>query len=762
MFVSLASLADAALVPATIAQALGVKETVGRSIADSLVAALRDRELLLILDNFEHMADAAPTVASLLQTCPWLTVIVTSRIVLRLSGEHEFPVAPLALPDRRETPTAQRLADYEAVHLFCARARAARHDFALTDQNAPAVAELCQRLDGLPLAIELAAARLRTLTLPTLLARLERPLPLLTGGPRDAPARQQTLCATIAWSHDLLDPAEQAFFHRLAVLRGATFDAIEAMCFPSGDSPGTRSFALSPIAADSLESITSLVEKNLLRQEEMPGGQPWYTMLETIHEYALEHLVESGEADAMRRRHALYYMTLAEAAEQEWLGPRQEAWLTRLKLEHENLRLALDWCVQRGYAEPAFRMAVALWWFWAVLGHLAEGRERLSRLLARFPARGAPDRLIPWRAQALRASGMLASIQGDYAAARAFQEDGLSLRRQLGDPAGIFNALEGVGLVASQQGDHAAARAALEEALAIASQLGEPAIYASTLQNLGVVAHARGDYATARALVEECITVRRTLGSPQHLGSALLNLAALLRDLSEHEPARDVIREAIDLYSLHRDRRTMALSLASLGSIATAEGDYPTADQYLRSSLTIEQELGELAGIAYVLERYAMLAAARADPTRALRLVGAAAALRESVGVPLTPAGLAQLERALGPARQSLGPRASDEAWNAGRPLSLEEAIATALAPFDAADSGGSGQASSAKSALTRREREVARLIARGQTNRQIAASLVITEGTVANHVVHVLAKLGYNARSQIAAWAANNGLLVD
>jgi DNA-binding CsgD family transcriptional regulator len=261
-------------------------------------------------------------------------------------------------------------------------------------------------------------------------------------------------------------------------------------------------------------------------------------------------------------------------------------------------------------------------------------------------------------------------------------------------------------------------------------------------------------------LVEECLTVRRTLGSPQHLGSALLNLAALLRDLSEHESARHVIREAIDLYSLHRDRRTMALALASLGSIATAEGDYPTADRYWRSSLTIEQELGELAGIAYVLERYAVLAAACADSARAVRLVGAAAAFRDSVGVPLTPAGRAQIERALEPARRSLGPQASDDAWNTGRALSLGEAIATALAPFGSTDSRGRGEANPPKPALTQREREIAVLIARGQTNRQIAAELVITEGTVANHVVHILAKLGYNARSQIAVWAANNRLL--
>jgi predicted ATPase/DNA-binding CsgD family transcriptional regulator len=756
LFVSLASIADAALVSATVAQAAGVKEIVGRSILEALKVELRDKRLLLVLDNFEHVASAAPLVAELLAASRGLKVLVTSRVMLHLSGEHEFQVAPLALPSRDANVTARCLADYEAVDLFVARARAARHDFVLTDQNAPTIVELCHRLDGLPLAIELAAARLRTLPLPMLLARLEHLLPLLTGGPRDAPVRQQTLYNTIAWSHTLLAPAEQMLFRRLAVLQGGTFDAIAAICFPAGAGQGTTSITLQAIDVDPLDGVTSLVEKNLLQQDELSDGQPWYTMLETIREFALERLMESGEADSVRRRHVLYYLTLAEAAEQEWLGPRQEAWLSRLKCEHDNLRTALQWCVDRGYAEPAFRLAVALWWFWAVLGYLTEGRERLTGLLARFPSRVSSDKLTVWRAQALRASGVLASIQGDYTAARAFHEDGLALRRQLGDPSGVFNALEGLGLVASQQGDHALARDALEEALSLASQLGDSAIYASTLQNLGGVLHAQGDNIAAQVLLEECVKLRRALGEPHHLSGALLSLAAVLQDFAEHEQARALVLEAIDLYSKHRNRRTEALALANLGSIATAQGDYSTADRYLSSSLTIQQELRDLAGIAYVLERYAMLAVARADPTRAVRLAGAAVALRDSVGVLLTPAGRTQIDRALEPARRSLGRRASEEAWEAGRALPLDEAILDALSP---------GELPSAKlgdvaSALTKREKQVAALIAGGLTNRQIADDLIVAEGTVANHVVHILTKLGYNSRSQIAVWAANNSLV--
>jgi predicted ATPase/DNA-binding CsgD family transcriptional regulator len=750
-FVSVAAITDPALVTATIAQALGVKETRGRSLGESLKDELRDKALLLLLDNFEQVVAGAPLLAELLATCPRLTALVTGRSVLHLSGEREFHVPPLALPDRRAAPTAEYLRQYEAVRLFVERGQAVQHDFVLSDQAASAVADLCYQLDGLPLAIELAAARLRALPLPALLARLERRLPLLTGGPRDAPARQQTLRNTIAWSHDLLDAPEQLLFRRLAVLHGGTLNAIEAICCVQGGGPGATSTALPPLSLDPLDGVTSLVEKSLLRQDELDDVQPRYVMLETLREYALERLAESGEADAVRRRHALYYLTLAEAAEQEWLGPRQAMWLARLRQDHDNLRAALQWCVDRGYAEPAFRLGVALWWFWAVESHIGEGSGRLSSLLARFPLRGASGKHLALRAQTLRAAGMLASLHGDHGMARALQEEGLSLRRRQGDPAGIFNALEAVGMIASQQGDHRAARSALEEALSLASQLDDPLIFSFTLQSLGSVVHAQGDYTMARALLEDCVRLRRAAGEPHHLSTALLTLAAVVHDLAEHDLARRLVLEVLDLCAQHGDRRLEGLALANLGCIATAQGDDASADAYLRASLAVQRELRDLAGIVFVLERYTALAT-RAQPARAIRLAAAATTLRDLIGVPRSPAAQLRLDNALRPARQALGRRAFDEAWSIGSALTLEDAIAEALSSGEPAIEQASQARNGTRApALTRREEAVAARIAQGATNRQIAAELFITEGTVANHVAHILNKLGYSGFNSAA-----------
>jgi non-specific serine/threonine protein kinase len=547
-------------------------------------------------------------------------------------------------------------------------------------------------------------------------------------------------------------------FRRLSVLRGATFDAIEAICFPSGAGPGTASITLPAIAASALESITSLVEKNMLVQGELPDGQPWYTMLATIREYALEQLAENGETDTVFRRHAFYYLALAEAAEQEWQGARHAAWIGRLQYEHDNLRLALDWCTERGYAEPAFRMAAVLWWFWGLHGHLTEGRERLGTILTRFPVHGASSKLIGWRARALRNAGLLASIQGDHAVARALQEEGVALRRQLGEPAGIYSALEGLGVIANQQGDHAAARAAFEEALSLARLIDNPEVVAGTIHNLGSVLHAQGDNTRARELLEQALSLYRSLADPHYISTALFSLVKVAQDLADYDLARNLAQEVLDLCPRHGDRRTEGLALATLGDIATDRGDYAAANDYLRAGLTISRELGDPARVAAILDSFARLAAARAEWARALRLAAGAASLRARIGVRLAPAAQARVDGTLEPVRQSLGKRASDAAWRVGEALSMDVAIAEALAPPDPHPTPGGNE--SHPNLLTRRETEVVALIGQGYTNRQIANALVITEGTAANHVVHILGKLGYHSRSQLAVWAAENGLL--
>lgn len=749
-FVPLATVSDPDLVIATIAKALNLVTPSPRPLLESLQTYLSARTLLLILDNFEHVTVAAPQIATLLAACPGLKVLVTSRAILHLSGEQLFPVPPLDLPRQYPIVSARQVRDCEAIHLFVARAQAVRPEFVLTDQTAPVVAEICQRLEGLPLAIELAAARLIAFPLPTLLERLGSRLPLLTGGPRDLPLRQQTMHNTIAWSYDLLDTAEQAFFRRLAVLHGGTLDAIAVVCCtPPGQLASAASTA-SFVTLDALAGVTSLVEKSLLRQEEPLAGQGWYSMLELVREHALERLEASDEADAIRRRHVSYVLTVAEQAESGLLGQDQATWFARLECEQDNMRAALLWCRQRGYAEPALRLAIALWWFWAARGYASEGRAILTDLLARFPLRDAADKYLDLRAKALRAAGMLAAIQGDHQSARALHGEGLAVRRRLGDPIGIYNALDGIAMDASLAGDHQGARAYLEEALAIARTLPDPHYLANALHNLGTSLHSHGDPVAAMAILEECVLLRRTLMDPG-LAAALLNLAVVAEDLDDAPRASQLVQEAVELYRESGNRRKEALGLAHLSDIALAQGDVATANSSLRASLLLVQDLGDVPGVAFVLERVVGMVVARASPTKVVRLAAAAAALREVSGVPLPQEARDRLDGALHPAYQALGPTATRAARRAGGALSLDEAIAEALALVRTTSSAAQTQASG----LSGRESEVADLIAEGRTNRQIAAALFITEGTVANHVVHILNKLGHTSRAQIAVWAS-------
>jgi predicted ATPase/DNA-binding CsgD family transcriptional regulator len=770
-FVSLAPLADPELVPSAIAQALDIKETGGRSLVQSLQDFLREKRLLLVLDNFEHVLAAAPVVASLLGAEPGLSVLVTSRAVLHLYGEHDFPVPPLALPDHHAGGSAAYVAQFEAARLFVERARAARPDFTLTDANAPLVAALCRRLDGLPLALELAAPRLRALPLPALVDRLEHSLPLLTGGARDLPARQQTLRNAIAWSYDLLDADEQALFRWLSVFRGFTLESAEALCEVSAAHPRSTSVALPPLGIDVLDGITRLVEQSLLRQEDAQDGQPWYVMAETIREYATERLVESGDASAIQRRHILHYLRLIESADPELHGPHQKHWLGRLEREHNNLRAALDTCCATGYAEPAYRMALAIWWFWLVHGHMSEGRERLVRLLDRFPVPpGSPERAnqrADIRARVLYAAAHISNAQGDYAAARGFQEEALAIRRALGDPLQVAGALEPLGTSAALQGDYDAAQRVFREALAIAQAVGNPYMAAMSLHDLANVLHEQGDYGTARGLADEALVLLREVGDTRALGSASLTRAVIAQDEGDYDTAQRLTEEALDLYEEAGDSRSVALGLANLGSLATVRGDHAAARQRLGASLAIFEDLADSASTASVIQRFSELEATQSHFLTAVRLAGAAAALRRGAGVTLSPTGQARLDASLASARQALGEAAAD-AWRAGQALSLPEAVATALGapePPPAAarrpDSAAPMQSNHGRATgLTAREQEVAALIARGLTNRQIGTRLVITEGTAASHVVHILDKLGFSSRAQIAVWAAEHGLL--
>jgi predicted ATPase/transcriptional regulator with XRE-family HTH domain len=622
-FVVLAALNDPALVLPEVSRALGVRADNTRPAAALLADALREREMLLILDNCEHLPAAMPEIAALLAVSPGLTILATSRAALRLRGEWVYPVPPLALPDIDANPTRDTLAASPAVALFVERARAARPDFALTDANAAAVAAICARLDGLPLAVELAAARIVTLSPAALLARLDHRLGLLTGGPRDLPDRQQTLRETIAWSERLLAEEERALFRRFAVFPGgARLEAIAAICGGEGH------------AADALDVVTALLGQSLLREEHDVDGEPRFGMLETIREYAHERLQASGEVEAIQRAHAAHFLSLAEVAEAALTGPRQAVWLAQLEREHDNLRAALAWAMARGEAETALRLSGSLWRFWQMHGHVREGRRWLAAALA-LPAGDAQSA----RGKALNAAGVLAFQQGDYAASRALHREDLALHRALGDDRGVAQALNNLGVIAWNDGDYRAAQGLHGESLTIRRMLGDRWGIAQSLNNLGVVARVRGDLAAAQALHEESLAIRRELG----------------------------------------DERGIVVALIYLGLVGRARRDHAAAQTRYVESLDAAWALGNLPLTAEALEGIAAAAAGCGAAERAAFLFGAAAALRNSLGVPLSPDDRRDHAGWEARAREALPPERWQAAWAAGAGLPLEQTIADAL-----------------------------------------------------------------------------------
>jgi predicted ATPase/DNA-binding XRE family transcriptional regulator len=662
-FVDLSALRDPLLVGPTVARGLGLREGGIRDPRAALVAFLRDRRALLVLDNVEQVIEGAPLLADLMTASPWLCILVTSRTALRLRGEQVFPVAPLPLPGAATAPTPQALLRSAAVALFVERAHTMTPDFAFTAANAAAVAAICVRLDGLPLAIELAAARVDLLPPPALLARLERRLPLLTRGARDLPERQQTLRAAIDWSYRLLHVGEQALYRRLAVfVGGCTIDAVEAVCGVGGE-----------LAVDSLDWLGTLVGQHLLRQREGAGGAPRFAMLETIREHARELLAESGEEETVQRRHATYFATLAEAADAALTGPEQAAWLARLEEEHDNLRAALQWMVAQGEAGAALRLAASLWRFWEGHGHLGEGRRWLAATLA-LP--GGGDRAL--RARALRGAGLLATWQGDYATARALHAESLALYRALADRDGVGHALENLGMVAHEQGDFAAAAALHTESLAIRRGLGDRRNVASSLNNLGLVKRALGDYPSARTLHAEGLALHRILRDDQGIGNELTNLGMLAYLTGDYAAARALHEESLAIRRALGDRRGVAISLGNLGRVAYRQGNHTAARALHAESLQLRQALGD-ATMPEGIEGLAAIAGARGEVARAARLLGAAATLRAAIALRQFADERADQEEWVARVRGESAAIDWDAAWRAGAALSPEEAIAEAL-----------------------------------------------------------------------------------
>ena len=758
--VDLSSLRDPALVLPTIAAALGVREggsarwktarvltkgTATGPVDRALRVALGSARLLLVLDNCEQVVLAAPEIGALVADCPGLVVLATSREPLGLRWEHVFPVLPLALPDEGRAGDPDAISLAPAVALFAQRARAVQPAFALTEANARAVAEICRRFDGLPLAIELAAAQTRFLSPPALLARLGGQMGLLRGAERDRPARHQTLHAAIAWSYDLLDEEERVTFGRLAVFAGGcTLEAAERV--------------LGAEVPDTFNRLRLLVDKNLLAVAEGPDGEPRFRLLESVREYALERLAASGELEELRPRHARHYLALAEAAESRLRGAEQAVWLARLDPERDNFRAVLDWCVERGEVEIGLRLGGALWRFWWVRGDAAEGRARLERLLGLAGA----EHLTATRAKALNGAGVLARQLSDFPAATALLEEGLAVARQVGDRRLVADALHRLGRVAANRSDYPAARRLCEESLELYRALGDELGIAGLLDSLGVIARHEGRYPEARALYQESLAVAGRVGDRQGQAETLLSLGLTAILEGDLETSRRRLEESLAISRELDDRPSIAAALDNLGVATMRRGERELAWAYCAEGLALAREMGDRRRMSFVLETFAGLAADSRQPERALRLTGAVAALREEIGLILDPAWRDRIEADLEPARRVLG-AAAEVAEAAGRVMSLDQAIAYALTPEPVPVAPPTPPPVSTEGGpLSRREVEVVRLIARGLTNKEIAETLVISERTADTHADHIRQKLGVRSRAEIAAWAVRQGIADD
>jgi predicted ATPase len=632
-FVELSPITDAALIATTIAQALRLREEPNRSVLESVKERLREARVLLILDNFEQLVAGAPVVGDLLQAAPSLTVLTSSREALHVRGEQEYAVPPLGLPDIAHLPPIAVLSQYDAVALFIQRARSVRPDFEVTNANAPAVAAICARLDGLPLAIELAAARIKVFPPDAILTRLEKRLTLLTGGARDLPARQQTLRGAIDWSYDLLDEPERVLFRRLGVFSGGwTFETAQAICDPNAD-----------LGLDLVDGVVSFVDKSLVRREDLGDDAPRFRMLETIREYARERLAECDDAGPMARAHGIYFADLASRAEPQLLSGDQATWLDRLETERDNVRAALHWAADAGEIEMALAMAGALWRFWHQRAHLEEGRELLESLLQRAEA-AAPT---AGRAAALTGLGGVTYWQGAFVRAGSAYAESLAILRQLDDSARLADALYNVAFVEMITQNLDAARPMYQESLAIYERIGDRSGVTKLREALAFSMYLQGDHEAALALQEENLRTFRDLHEPFRIGNAL-TLTALFRvHLGRFDASREALTEAMATFR--------------------AAGDMPSIVQTL------------------LVAAFALIREGRADA--AAEVGGVIAALRESMGALASALDILNVPDPMIAARQALGDEAYQAAIERGRLLDMDAGVALAMS--SPGDDGG-------------------------------------------------------------------------
>jgi predicted ATPase/DNA-binding NarL/FixJ family response regulator len=782
-FVSLAPISDAALVLPAIAHALGVRETQVQTMLAPLQNHLRARQMLLVLDNFEQVLPATPAIAELLHACAQLKVLATSRSPLRLYGEHEFAVPPLALPEAGQLGSLAQGAEpslrgYAAVDLFCRRAEAAQASFTLTPAGAIAVAKICIGLDGLPLAIELAAARIKMFGPAAMLAHLRNRLALVTGGSHDLPARQRTLRTEIAWSYDLLKPAEQMLFRRLAIFAGGfTLQAAKAVGNAHGDASG-----------DVLDGIESLVDSSLVHPLEGAGGEHRFDMLETIRAYALEQLEANGETELLRHYHAGYFLVLAEQTEPElWETATAQQAIERLLADFDNLRAAAAWTgqpqaasaqllerigahfalhpVPASTAEMGVRLAGAVAWFGLVAQRFKEVYVWLSTALL-LPAGSDAA-----RAKALWGAGTLAFFVGDYTAARSQLEASLKIYRHIGDPLGVARALRELCVAAYAQGELVTAQCYGEESVAMLRALGRNHELPIALDNLGATFAAQGKLALARQMYEEEFALSMSARRRADVAWATtgLGLVAALEDddltaIAHFENALVVQRELGEMW-------TFALTLNLLGEVVQRQGDWERAANAYRESLRCAHASGDKACIANVLHQIGALAHVRGQHQVAARLVGASARQRTANGgaIYYTLSSPSARAAAIAAVRESLGKRAFAACWEDGQTMALEQAVALAVATTEAAEPERAAEPEKSRSAapgfagsaadLTVREAEVLRLLVEGLSYAQIAEKLVISRRTVNSHLTVIYSKIGVNSRAQATNYVLRHKL---
>lgn len=712
---------EESLLAQAVASVLDVRERAGESLDQSLSRHLRDRKALLLMDGCEHLVEAcARLVALILATGREVTVLTTSQEALRVPGEVAWRVPSLSLPEGRDDGPSERLTESEAVRLFVERARLVQPGFMVSEHNGPVVARVCRRLDGLPLAIELAAAQLRLMPLQELALRLQDRFRLLTGGSRTTMARHQTLRATVDWSYERLEPADQALFRRLAVFAGTfSLEAAEAVC------------AGPPVPGDLLESLSRLVDRSMVVVHQDPGGQARYHLLETLRQYGQERPRDASDEE-VRRKHAEYFGRLASESDGQLLGPAQTSWLARLELEQDNLRAALTWALAND-SSLALAMAAALGPFWYMRGLLTEGHEWLTATIAASPT---PNVTL---ARALSHAGWVAYWRGDYDRSRALARQSLGIARALSDAMEIaraVNLLGGIYHIADEDFD--AARRCYAEALEIRERLNFQWGVAAARNNLALASYDAGHYAEAQALLEQSLREIDAIG----------------------------------------DRRARANSLDSLGRVVFELGQYDDARRYHGECLMVAEELGDKVNAVDALDGFTRLAVAAGQFDKALVIGGAARAIRDRIGYETPKPWRRRLQRSIDAARAALTAGAATQAWERGLKVSQRDAVLLALSPSltslapaaprsSAAGESRGGASSpvaveSRSGGLTLREREIAGLIAAGLSNKQIAIRLKIAERTADAHVEHIRTKLDVHSRAQIATWVTQNGLVLS